>query len=69
MTETTALLRALHYDLTAICTLLAALYNKSGGTINLTTGGLKKSLIKARKYRRLADELDGKESDRKEPKC
>lgn len=57
MTETTALLRALHCDLMAICTLLAALYSKSGGTISLTTDGIQKSLIKARKYYRLANEL------------
>lgn len=67
MTETTALLRALHCDLTAICSLLAALDNESGGTLSLTTENVSESLSKARKYCCLADELDKKE--RKEPKC
>ena len=63
MTETTALLRALHFDLTAVCTLLAALYNKSGGTLFLSTEGLPESLSKASKYCRLADEMAEKEGE------
>lgn len=58
MTETTALLRALHCDLTAICSLLAAQFSKSGGTIFLSTEDVSRSLSKARKYCRLADELE-----------
>lgn len=60
MSETTALLRALHCDLTAICSLLAALYNKSGGTLFLSTEVVPKSLSEASKYCRLADELEEK---------
>lgn len=67
MTETTALLRASHCDLAAVCTLLAALCDKSGAAIFLDTDGISKSLSKAGKYCRLADELGEKE--RKETKC
>lgn len=61
MTETTALLRALHCDMTAICSLLVALYNKSGGALFLSTEYVSKSLSKARGYCRLADELEEKD--------
>lgn len=61
MTETAALLRALHCDLTAVCSLLAALYNKSGGTLFLSTEDVSESLSKASKYCRLADELEEKD--------
>lgn len=68
MTETTALLRALHCDLAAVCTLLAALCDKSGAAVFLDTDGISKSLSKARKYCCLADELED-EKERKETKC
>lgn len=67
MTETSALLRALHCDLAAVCTLLAALCDKSGVAILLDTEGVLTSLRKARKYCCLADELG--EEDGKESKC
>lgn len=60
MTETTALLRALHCDLMVVCSLLAALYNESGGTLFLSTEDVSKSLSKASGYCRLADELEKK---------
>lgn len=58
MTETTALLRALHCDLTSICSLIAAQFNKSGGTLFLSSEAVSKSLSKASEYCRLADELE-----------
>lgn len=61
MKETTALLRALHYDLTVISALLAALYNKSGGAIFLSTENVSELLSKASKYCRQADELQEKD--------
>lgn len=61
MTETTALLRALHCDFAAVCTLLAALCDKSGVAIFLDTEGISKSLRKASEYCSLADELGEKE--------
>ena len=61
MTETTALLRALHCDLTAICSLLAAQFSKSGGTIFLSSDSVSKSLSKASEYCLLADELEEKD--------
>ena len=67
MTETTALLRSLNCELAAVCTLLAALCDKSGAAIFLDTEGISKSLSKARKYCCLADELGEKEG--KETKC
>ena len=67
MTETTALLRALHCDLAAVCALLAALCDKSGVATFLDTEGVLTTLRKARKYCCLADELGEKE--RKESKC
>lgn len=65
MTETTALLRALHCDLAAVCTLLAALCDKSGVAIFLDTEGVSTSLRKASAY--CTDELG--EEERKESKC
>lgn len=67
MTETTALLRALHCDLAAVCTMLAALCDKSGVTIFLDTDGVLASLRNASEYCSLADELGEKE--RKETEC
>lgn len=67
MTETTALLRALHCDLAAVRTILAALCDKSGAAIFLDTEGVLTSLRKAREYCCLADELG--EEEGKESKC
>lgn len=67
MTETTALLRALHCDLAAVCTLLAALCDKSGVAIFVDTDGVLKALRKASEYCSIADELG--EEERKEQKC
>lgn len=60
MTETTALLRALHCDLTAICSLLAALCDKSGAALFLNTEEISESLSKSNRYCLLADELEEK---------
>lgn len=68
MTETAALLRALHCDLAAVCTLLAALCDKSGVAIFLDTDGVLKSLRKASEYCSLADELEN-EKEGKETEC
>lgn len=67
MTETTALLRALNCELAAVCTLLAALCDKSGVAIFLDTEGVLNALRNASEYCSLADELC--EEERKETKC
>lgn len=67
MTETTALLRALNCELAAVCTLLAALCDKSGVAIFLDTEGGLKALRNASEYCSIADELG--EEERKETKC
>lgn len=63
MTETTALLRALHCELAAVGTLLAALCDKSGAAIFLDTECVLTSLRKASAYCSLADELEDKERE------
>lgn len=67
MTETTAILRALNCELAAVCTMLAALCDKSGAAIFLDTEGVLKSLRNASEYCSLADELGEKEG--KESEC
>lgn len=67
MTETTALLRALNCELAAVCTVLAALCDKSGVAILLDTEGVLEALRNASEYCRLADELG--EEEGKESKC
>lgn len=63
MTETTALLRALHCDLAAVCNFLAALWYETGesGTTSMYAETASKALCKAGSYYRLADELEEKE--------
>ena len=63
MTETTALLRALHCDLAAVCSFLAALWYKTGesGATSMYAETASRALLKAGSYYRLADELEEKE--------
>ena len=58
MTETTALLRALHCDLSAACALLAALFYKKGVKDYPYVETASKALQKAGTYYRLADKLE-----------
>lgn len=67
MTGTTALLRASHCDLAAVCALLAALCDKSGTGIFLDTEGVLNVLRKASEHCGLADELG--EEEGKESRC
>ena len=61
MTETTALLRAIHYDLAAANGLTAALIgkinNKPSSAIDHATVPAIEAMVTADKYRKLADEL------------
>lgn len=58
MTETTALLRALHCDLAAVCGLLTALVYKNGEIESPYVGTASRAIQKAGAYYRLADELE-----------
>lgn len=57
MTEETALFRAIHCDLAAIGSFLAALYYKPGGAGSRHVVTSLNALDEADTYRRLADEL------------
>lgn len=57
MTETTALLRAIHCDLAAIGGFLAALYYRPGGAGSKRFVPALDALDEAGTYQRLADEL------------
>lgn len=63
MTETTALLRALHCDLVATNGILAALLNESGKTPTQYDETISSAIQNAVVYYRLADELAGKEGE------
>ena len=57
MTEETALFRAIHCDLAAIGSFLAALYYRPGGAGSKRFVSALDALDEADMYRRLADEL------------
>lgn len=61
MTGTAAPSRASHCDPTAICSLLAAPYRTSGGTISPSTEDVSESPSKAGKHRRPADGPEGED--------
>lgn len=57
MTETTALLRAIHCDIVAACGLLAALFYEYAGNESPYEGVVSKALNDANVYCSLANEL------------
>lgn len=57
MTETTALLRAIHCDLAAVCGFLAALAYEKGATDSPYAGNISEALAEAGRHYRLADKL------------
>lgn len=57
MTETTALLRALHFDIAVVSGLLVALHDKGGATAGTSIDAACEATLNARKYYDMAAEL------------
>ena len=57
MTETTALLRALHFDIAVVSGLLVALHDKGGATVGTSIDAACEATLNARKYYDMAAEL------------
>jgi hypothetical protein len=57
MTETTALLRAIHYDVVAVIGFLVALHDKGGVTAGTSIDAACEATLNARKYYDMAAEL------------
>lgn len=57
MTETTALLRALHFDIAVVSGLLVALQDKGGATAGTSIDAACEATLNARKYYDMAAEL------------
>lgn len=58
MTETTALLRVIHFDLAAICNFLAVQHDKSDVICGKHVEAASYAIARADEYYRLADELE-----------
>ena len=57
MTETTALLRAIHYDIAVVVSFLGALLDKGGATADTSLDAAREAMRNARKYYDMAAEL------------
>lgn len=57
MTETTALLRALHFDIAVVSGFLVALLDKGGATTDMSIDAACEATLNARKYYDMAAEL------------
>ena len=57
MTETTALLRAIHYDIVGVIGFLMALHDKGGATAGMSLDAACEATRNARKYYDMATEL------------
>lgn len=57
MTETTALLRALHFDIAVVSGFLVALLDKGGATTDTAIDTVGEATLNARKYYDMAAEL------------
>lgn len=57
MTETMALLRAIHYDIVGVIAFLVALHDKGGATAGTSIDAACEATLNARKYYDMAAEL------------